>query len=498
MNAETAWNAFTDHVGQVESLTNAIGLLEWDQQTHMPQGGAALRGGSLAVLSALRHEKLTKPAFGDLLSTLESADLDVVKAAGVRNYRREYDRAVKVPDKLVTAQAEARARAFQTWVKAKQDDDFQAFLPALQEVMALTKEEADHIRRPEHACRHDALLDIFDPGTTVAELAPMFERLGGELNTFLDALEGTEGPAYLSDSFDADGQWALSQELVGKLGYDLGRGRLDRSEHPFTIGMGAGDVRITTHLYDSDLLSGLGGTIHETGHALYEQGLRQDQAGWGTNHAAGCGIHESQSRLWENFIGRSLPFCRFLAPMLAKHFPDKGVSAEQLYGANNRLARTLLRVQADEATYNLHIIVRFQLERALFDGDLQVADLEGAWADLYDQVVGIRPPSAATGVLQDVHWASGAIGYFPSYTIGNLYAASLGCALEAALPELWNQVERGEFQPILSWLREQIHVRGHEQDAPDILRAAVGERDMVDDLMNHLWGRQGALYGVSR
>ncbi len=498
MTVETAWNAFRDHVGQVESLTNAIGLLEWDQQTHMPQGGASLRGGSLAVLSALRHEQLTKPGFGDLLSALEGAELDTVQAAGVRNYRREYDRAVKVPDRLVTAQAEARARAFQSWIQAKQDDDFQAFLPALTEVIALTREEADCIRRPEHATRYDALLDVFDPGARVADLTPLFERLGSELNTFLDAIEGREGPAYLDGPYDPDGQWALSEELVQRLGYDLVRGRLDRSEHPFTIGMGAGDVRITTHLYERDLLSGLGGTIHETGHALYEQGLRAEQAGTGVNHAAGCGIHESQSRLWENFIGRSLPFCRWLAPLAEKHLPGAGITAEALYGGNNRVQRSLIRVQADEATYNLHIIVRYQLECALFDGDLEPGDLEGAWADLYDSVVGIRPPSAATGVLQDVHWASGAIGYFPSYTIGNLYAASLGCALEAAIPELWEQVEAGEFSAVLSWLREKVHLRGHEADAPEIIRDAVGERDPVDDLVNHLWGRQGALYGVSR
>ena len=346
--------------------------------------------------------------------------------------------------------------------------------------------------------RYDVALNLFDPGTNAADLDNMFARLAGELGHLLGAIEGRPPPAALPGVFPLDAQRAFSRELVARLGYDFDRGRLDESAHPFTISFGVGDVRITTRLKEGDLLGGLGGTVHEAGHALYEQGLPAELAGTGAGGAAGFGMHESQSRFWENFIGRSLPFFRFMAPHLDRHFPGRGVTPEQLFGAANRVERDLIRVTSDEVTYNLHIIARFQVERPLLDGGLEVADARDAWDEAYARVVGVRPPDARDGVLQDVHWCMGAIGYFPSYTVGNLYAASIGATLEAAQPDLWARVEAGEFGEVLGWLRENIHRHARLMEAPELFHEVVGERDPVEDLVAHLWRRQGALYGVER
>jgi carboxypeptidase Taq len=299
-------------------------------------------------------------------------------------------------------------------------------------------------------------------------------------------------------TFDTDGLRRLSLRVMRDLGFDMKAGRLDLAEHPFSSGIATGDTRITTHLLPDNLLASLGAVTHEAGHGMYEQGLPAAWAGTGLNRAAGYGMHESQSRFWENFIGRSLPFCRYAVARMQGIWPDLELGAEQLYGAANRVERSLIRIFADEATYNLHIIVRFEVELGILEGALEARDLPEAWDAAYRRVVGVVSRSARDGVLQDVHWSSGLFGYFPSYTIGNLYAASLGATLQDALPDLWAQVERGEFREILGWLRKHIHARGAYADAPEILRAAVGDRDPVEDLVAHLWRRQGAVYGVSR
>ena len=353
-------------------------------------------------------------------------------------------------------------------------------------------EAIDPARHP-----YDVALEDFDPGTTLASLREMFARLRDGLGTLLEAIAARPQLPALDASFDAATQVALHRRVAAALGYDFDAGRLDHAEHPFTSGHGPGDVRITTHIEPDDLLGSLGGTIHETGHALYEQGLPGDLAGTTVAEAASFGLHESQSRFWENFIGRSRPFCEWLAGVVREHFPDAPVDGETLFRASNRVDTSLIRTAADEVTYNLHIIVRFELEVALFEGALAVKDLPEAWNARYAEYLGVTPPDDARGVLQDVHWASGAFGYFPSYTLGNLYAASLGATLERELPDLWERVGRGELGPVLAFLRERVHEKGHLEEAPTIVRAAVGERDHVADLLSYLRGRHGALYGVA-
>lgn len=493
-----AWDNLTARIRELDALGGANALLEWDQQTYMPPRAADARGEQMALLQRLYHERFTDPAVGGWLDQLEAAGLDATQVAAVRNLRRKYRRAVCLPTRLVEDLARARNDGFGAWVTAKQADDFSGFEAPLQRLLDLAREQAEFYRTAEHAHPYDALLEDYDPGSTVAELRPMFDRLAGELGRFLAAVDGRPHPQGFAARLDLDGQKRLSQRVLRDMGYDMQGGRLDLAAHPFSTGIALGDVRLTTRYEEDNVLSGLGSTIHEGGHGLYEQGLPARLAGTWLNSAASYGLHESQSRFWENFIGRSLPFFRYLVPRMQAIWPELQVSAAQLYGAANRVERTLIRVEADEATYNLHIIVRFSLEVEIFSGKLQARDLPEAWTEAYRRIVGVVPPSARTGVLQDVHWSSGLLGYFPSYTLGNLYAASLAQCLLRDLPDLWDRVERGDFAPILGWLRGRIHDRGHTVDAPVIVRDVIGDRDPVSDLVDHLWSRHGAVYGVTR
>jgi len=462
----------------------------------MPAKGPAVRGEQLALMSKLLHARDTDPRVGEWLTTLEEGDLDGVQSAAVRNLRRAYDRSVKVPEHLMVRLSKASSSGFGAWIEAKTNDDFAHFAPHLEELLALKREMASCIDPDAHP--YDVALAGFDPGATTADLRVLFARLREGLVELLDAVADVPPLSPVERAFDTRTQMALHHEVAAALGYDLDSGRIDLAEHPFTIGLAHSDVRITTHLYESDLLGGLGGTIHECGHAMYEQGLPSQLFGTRLDSAASLGMHESQSRFWENFIGRSEPFFRWFMGPLDRHFPGHGLSADDLYRGANRVVPGPIRVTADEVTYNLHIIVRFELEVAMMEGTLAVSDLRDAWNDKVRSTLGLTPPDDARGVLQDVHWSSGAFGYFPSYTLGNLYAASLGACLAESMNDLWVHVEAGRFEPILAWLRDRIHRHGHLLDAPDRMREVVGERDSVEDLLGYLWGRHGRLHGVTR
>ena len=496
-DTNSVWKALTTYTEELGVLDGVRSVLTWDQQTQMPPQGAQWRGQQAALMSRLIHERATAPQIGEWLDALEARDdLDAVQRAGVRNLRRGYDRATKVPSALVERMGALQSEGFTKWIQAKDSQDFSVFAPVLAESLELMRERAQAIDSDGHPW--EVTLQEFDPGTTVADLKALFGRLQPGLTELIEAVRDNPLPR-VEAPFALAGQRTLFRQVATQLGYALDAGRIDEAEHPFTISMGPGDVRITTHLYETDLLAGLGGTVHEVGHALYEQGLpRLKWPGSGVDAAASFGLHESQSRFWENFIGRSLPFFRWFEGQLRQHFPDTAVRADDLYRGANRVVPGLIRISADEVTYNLHIIVRFEIELALFEGRLAVADLPAAWNDKYRQYLGITPPNDAVGVLQDVHWSGMAFAYFPSYTLGNLYAASFGQALLTEVPDLWDRVERGDFAPVLSWLRANIHEKGHLADTPELVRAVVGERDHVEDLLSYLWGRHGALHGVSR
>jgi carboxypeptidase Taq len=492
------WTELVKHLQEIETLDGVSATLGWDEQTYMPKKAAGLRGAQMALLAGLSHARRTDPRIGAWLPLLDARD--PVQRACARNLGRVYRREQRVPPALVDKLARARSEGFAAWIDAKSASDWGRFLPALRTLTELTKERAHAIDPHRHP--YEVLLEEFDPGTTVEGLRAMFARLRDGLVPLIEAVSARDPMDAITDAVPLDAQWKLSSAVAAALGFDFDGGRLDRAEHPFSSAQGEGDVRITAHLKEHDVLGGLGGTIHETGHALYEQGLPFDLAGTTVREAASFGLHESQSRFWENYIGRSRPFADFLArtaqASLGAQCPVSLADPERIFRAQNRVARSLIRTQADEVTYNLHIIVRFEIELAIFEGALSLDDVPAAWNERYTKYLGVTPPDAARGCLQDVHWSGGAYGYFPSYTLGNLYAASLGRRLEGTIPTLWDNVARGDVSAPLAWLREKIHRRGHIVEADEIVRDAVGDRDHVEDLLGYLWTRVGGLYGVTR
>lgn len=494
MDSSTAWQTLRERVVDLSAINGIEGLLHWDQQVTMPRGGVSARGRQMALLAAVQHERVTDPRLREALDAATATTPN--ERAAIRRLRREVDRAVRTPASLVRRLAAAQAEGHAAWVSARESEDFSGFAAPLSELLRLNRELVA-ATRTDQADPYDVLLERYDPGSTVRELDPMFARLAAGLGDLLGRLDGRPHPEGFTGTWSVAEQKGLHAAVVRDMGFDLDEhGRLDDSVHPFTVGLDPTDVRLTHHLYADKLLSGLGGTIHEAGHGLYEQGLPTQLADIGLATPAGYGLHESQSRFWENAIGRSQPFSVYLRRQMGAHLSGPLPTAEQIFGASNRVERSLIRVFADEVTYNLHIIVRYRLERALFSGELPVAELPGAWDELYGEVVGIRPSKPTDGVLQDVHWSSGLLAYFPSYTLGNLYAASFAATMEAELPQMWAQVEQGQFGEILGWLRRKVHARGHSADAPEIVRDAVGERDHVADLLASFERRHGVLYGV--
>ncbi|MEQ1566689.1 MAG: carboxypeptidase M32 [Myxococcota bacterium] len=503
-STETRWAELMVETRAAQRLTEVAAVLTWDQQTYLPPDGGAVRAEQLAAVSALQHARFASPRVGELLDDLAGRpDLDPDRAAGLANLRRDWHRAVAVPAELVERTARLTGLAQQAWLEARQLRSFDRFAPLLAEVVDATRERAAAIdaSRPPY----DVLLEEFEPGATAAGVSATFARLRAGLEQLLDAIRGVAPMPPLTGSWSVEQQRPLSDDLADALGYDRRAGRIDLAVHPFTTSLGRRDVRITTRVDPNDLSMMLGGTIHELGHALYEQGL-PDADGSGLASAASMGLHESQSRFWENTIGRSLPFCRWFEGPLKRRLGAGAPDAETLYRASNRVVAGSNRVMADEVTYNLHVIVRFELEQALIAGELAVRDLREAWNAAYRAALGVDPVDDVDGVLQDIHWSGGAFGYFPTYTLGNLYAAALGRAVATDLPDLWPLVERGEFAPILGWLRERVHHVGRRHTSAEIVRRATntGASDVdptdlaVDALLDYLWQRHGALHGVSR
>lgn len=489
---------FYDRSERIFDLAQAQQALDWDQQVMMPPRGLEQRAHQLSALAAVVHEHVADPAYGDLITTLEAqGGQDEDLRADLREARRAFDRAVKIPVRLVQARAEACAMAQAAWSEARVRNDFAPFRPHLETVLALTREQADAIGG---ANRYDALLEDYEPGMTEAQLAAIFQDLKGRLVPLLEAVRGASrrpDPSILARTYPVAGQEAFCRRLVEDLGFDLEAGRFDVSEHPFTNGT-LRDVRLTTRYQPDFLPSALFGTIHETGHGLYEQGLDPARYRNPSGQACSCGLHESQSRLWENLIGRSRAFWSHYFGPLRQTFPGllDDVSTDAFYGAVNAVAPSLIRVEADEATYNLHIILRFELESDLLAGRLEVRDLPGRWRAKMQDYLGIEPPDDRTGVLQDIHWSAGLIGYFPTYALGNLYAAQFLERMRQDLPDLDARVAQGHLAPVKAWLNANIHVHGRRWTAQDLCRRVTGAPLSAEPLMRHLRARCGEVYGI--
>jgi len=489
---------FKLEMGVLGDLGAAADLLSWDQDTYMPPGAAEGRGQQLATLSSLRHARLTGEPLADLLDALEGADLPEgsVELAMVREARRQAERARAVPARLVEELARRSSSARVAWSRARAEDRFELFAPELAEMFALKREEADAVGG---GSRYDALLDEYEPGATATGLQTLFAPLRAEQVALLEAIRasGVQHPAdMLERGYPVAAQRELCLRTVAGFGYDLERGRLDVTLHPFATAIGRDDVRITTRYDEHFLSTALFGAMHEAGHAMYEQGVDPALQRTSLGGGASLGVHESQSRLWENLVGRSLAYWEGAYPRLRSTFPAQlgGVGLDEFYRAVNRVEGSLIRVEADEVSYNLHVLVRFELELALLQGDLDVADLPGAWNELYLEYLGLAPASDADGCLQDIHWAAGLIGYFPTYALGNLMSAQLYAAAKRAEPHLDDAVRSGDFAPLLGWLRDNVHRHGSRYRPAELLERATGAGLSANAYMSYLTNKYAELY----
>jgi carboxypeptidase Taq len=490
--------ALLDRMHELKDLSGVLGLLSWDQETMMPPGGAEARAHQLAALNAAYHERLVDPRLGGLLEEAGAVSLDEPQRAMVRNLAWAHGRAVRVPVSLVREIAERQSRSVEAWRRARRDDDYASFCPHLERLLELRRAEADALGYQTE--RYDALLEGFEPGMTASRLAPVFERLSRRLGGRLGETRERPAPGdpFAGKTFDLARQEQLGRRVLEDMGFDFHRGRQDRSTHPFTGGAGdAGDVRLTTRLDPGNPLSGLLSTIHEGGHGLYEQGFDPAHSRTFLAQSPSFGMHESQSRFWENVVGRSRPFWSFYLPVMKALFPEqmRGVELDALLAWLNRVQPGLLRVEADEVTYDLHVMVRFELELAMTRGDLSAADLPEAFREKMRERLGVAPAKDSDGAMQDIHWAWGEIGYFPTYTLGNLYAAMLLERAEAEVPGFWDAVGRGELKVVLGWLRERVHRRGWLWSAEDLVERVTGKRLTEAPFLAYLERRYGAKAG---
>jgi carboxypeptidase Taq len=490
------WDQIVERLHELSDLASAIKLLHWDQATMMPPGGGASRARAQATLQATAHARFVDPEMGALIDGLSQESLSQEQEANLRLLRRDYDKAVRVPRELVRELAEVSGRAYQAWTEARPAADFSILEPHLTRLLELKKQEAEALGYANEP--YDALLDQYEPGMNTTEVEAMFLGLMRGLKPLAEeVLENVpDAPGWLGAHYDPDSQMAFCRWLVSQLNFDVTQGRLDISPHPFTIHIGSGDVRQTTRPDPDNLMMSVYAAVHETGHALYEQGLPAEWADLPIGSPPSLGMHESQSRLWENQVARSRPFTDFLLPQLKERFPEEigMVSPEEFYRGVNHPHRSLIRVTADELTYNLHVGFRFELELALFRNELSVADLPAAWDDKMSEHLGLRPDSVADGVLQDMHWAMGSFGYFPTYTLGTIYSAMLFAQANAQLSGLAAELRSGVTERLLEWLRENVHFLGYRHDAKDLIERISGGAITPEPLLDYLRTKYTELY----
>lgn len=490
-----ALSELLSHLRQTAALEQVAGLLSWDQEAVMPPKGAAQRAEQAGAMAAVVHARHADPRIPDWIAAAEAGPLSAFDAANVAEAKRAHRLATRIPARLAEESAKAASEGNQIWAGARAAKDFAAFVPALARVIALKREEAACLADGDGAdALYDALLDQYEPGAKTAEIGPMLEAMRPRLSALRAAIAERPIPAAPVGVFPQGRQMRLARKTARKLGYDFEAGRIDTVVHPFCSGSG-GDVRITTRVDEADPFNCLYSTIHETGHALYAQGA--PDAFLPAAEYCSMGVHESQSRLWENQIGRSRAFADWLHPAMAEAFGDFGLDGpDALYAAVNRVETGFIRTEADEAHYNLHILMRFELERDLISGALEPAALETEWNARFARDFGRTPPDAAQGVLQDVHWSAGLFGYFPTYALGNIYGACLDAAMRRDLPGRDEMVRAAETGPILDWLRARIHAQGRLLPAPALIEAATGEPPSAAPLLDYLEAKFGALYGL--
>lgn len=487
---------------EVATLGSVGALLGWDQETYMPQAAAGHRAEQAALLSTLAHERATSPRVGELIAACESdagVRGDAGEAANVREMRRDYERATKLPTELVAELARVGSQAQEAWKDARARGDFAAFAPWLDKMMGLTRRKAECYGTPPGGELYDALLDEYEPGASARSIKAIFDPLATRLSGLVHELAGGRAPEdrVLHVRVESARQHELGRFVLRTMGFDLQAGRLDTTTHPFCSGLAPGDTRLTTRYRDEKFTDALYGTMHEGGHGLYEQGLpKNERFGQPLGAAISLGIHESQSRMWENFVGRSREFCGWLWGHVRMAAGDgaEGFTGEDLYRAVNTAKPSYIRVEADEATYNLHVMLRFDLERRLISGELKVRDLPGEWNATFNRYLGLDVPDDRRGCLQDVHWSFGLVGYFPTYTLGNLYAAQLWEMILKAIPDLPGRIAMGDLIPLRDWLNTHVHAHGRRYLAGELCEKVTGRALSADPLLRHLEGKLRPIY----
>lgn len=486
----------------IADLHSAIFVLHWDQQVYMPKGGAAARARTRGTLEELAHLKFTAPEIGRLIAELydwtQNLGHDSFEASYLRVVKRDYDKAVRLPSDFVVEFAKTSSESLEAWTKALAAADFRIFSPYLSKVLKLVSRKADILGF--EGSPYNALLDVYDPGVKKEYLEPLFKKLADGLKPVIQSISANSDRVSdncLHGVFDEDAQFSLTGEIIQAMGYDLERGRQDRSLHPFTINFSNDDVRITTRTRKDYLPAAVYGSIHECGHAFYEQGVPPDFEGTPLSGGASLGVHESQSRFWENIVGRSRGFSKWILPKFRTHFPGRfeHLSPEDLYRAVNKAAPSFIRVEADEVTYNLHVMLRFEMETALLEGGLKVADAPEFWNAKMNEYFGLTPKNACDGILQDIHWSLGSMGYFPTYTIGNLISAQLAEKLSADLGDIDAIIEDGGFAKILGWLRTRVHIHGKKYLPGELLKKAINDELRVEPFLNYIKNKYSGIYG---
>jgi carboxypeptidase Taq len=497
------FNELRQRLLEINDLQSAAALLRWDQTTYMPSGGAPARARQLATLVRLAHEKFTDAATGSMLDRLERETKDLAydsdEAALLRYTRREYDQASRVPASFVSELNEHAAASYQAWTEARPASDFRRVRPLLERTLELSRQYSNYFQGWQSIA--DPLIDQSDYGLKASEIRTLFGQLRQRLVPLVRAI--TERPAAddacLRQPIPTDRQLAFGIEVIRKFGYDFARGRQDLTHHPYMTKFSLGDVRITTRTRENDFTDSLFSTLHECGHALYEQGIRMELEGTPLATGTSSGVHESQSRLWENLVGRSLPFWRHFYPAMQSAFPEalKRVPLETFYAAINKVERSLIRTDADEVTYNLHVMLRFDIELDLLEGRIAIADLPEVWRARFKQDIGIAVPDDRNGAMQDVHWFAGPIGgAFQGYTLGNILSAQFFEAARRDHPDLVKQIEAGDFQTLRAWMRDHIYQHGAKFTAAEIIQRATGQPMTIEPYMDYLWNKYQPLYDL--
>ena len=489
-----------DLAAELEDLGHIEAVLGWDQQVNMPRGGAQERGLQSAILGQIMHEKFTSDEVGQLIADLEKevGDLkaETDEARMVKVAKRQYDKQTKVPLPMLMEFIQTTTMAHEAWLDAKTQSDFSIFEPHLEKIVDLRKQYAGLFKPYDHI--YDPLLDDYEPGMKTADVKEIFDKLRPQQVEIIRIISEKEPPDnnFIKQYYKEEYQEIIGRYVITRFGYDWNRGRLDLAPHPFTTEFGQGDVRITTRYLKDDAGSALFSTMHEAGHAMYGQGVPDKYRRHPLSGAASLAIHESQSRLWENLVGRSKEFWSFFYPSLQMLFPEYlgNVSREDFYRGINKVEPSLIRVEADEATYNLHIMLRLEIEMGLMEGTFEVKDLPEIWNSRMEDYLGITPPDDSQGVLQDVHWSGGMIGYFPTYALGNLASVQLWDKMLEENPNVPDEIAQGKFDTILGWMREKVHQYGSKFEPQEIMLKATGSKITPEPYIKYLKTKYGEIY----